>query len=93
MAGTLTSYRDGPKKIGDSTTWGADDNDILVIRTDSMGNELWNLTLGKPNLDDQGAKILETQNGGYAVLCSTESYGSGLKDIWLVKLEENQEVI
>ncbi|WP_334102114.1 hypothetical protein [Methanothrix soehngenii] len=93
MAGTLTSYRDGPKKIGDTTTWGADDNDILVIRTDSMGNELWNLTLGKPNLDDQGAKILETQNGGYAVLCSTESYGSGLKDIWLVKLEENQEVI
>ncbi len=24
-----------------------------------MGNELWNLTLGKPNLDDQGAKILK----------------------------------
>jgi len=90
MAGTLTSYKDGPKKIGDATVWGAESNDILVIRTDSMGNELWNLTLGKPKLDDQGAKVLETLDGKYAVLSSTESYGSGLKDIWLVKLEEKR---
>jgi hypothetical protein len=87
MAGTLTSYKDGPQRIGDSVVWGADGNDILIIRTDSMGNELWNLTKGAPKLDDQGAKILETANGGYAMLCSTESYGSGLKDIWLVKFE------
>ncbi len=90
MAGTLTSYRDGPEKVGDSTVWGADGNDILVIRADSVGNELWNLTLGKPKLDDQGAKVLETLDGKYAVLSSTESYGSGLKDIWLVKLEEKR---
>jgi len=90
MAGTLTSYSGGPEKIGDATVWGADGNDILVIRTDSRGNELWSITLGEPNLDDQGAKVLQTADGGYAVLCSTESYGSGSKDIWLVKLEERK---
>lgn len=90
MAGTLTSYKDGPKRFGDSTAWGLDGNDILVIRTDSSGKELWNLTLGKPELDDQGAEILETSDGNYAVLYSTESYGSGLKDIRLVKLVENK---
>jgi hypothetical protein len=58
MAGTLTSYKDGPKKIGDTTVWGADGNDILVIRTNSSGKELWNLTKGAPKLDDQGAKVL-----------------------------------
>ena len=92
MAGTLTSYKDGPKRVGDSTAWGANGNDILVIRTDSSGKELWNRTLGAPELDDQGAMALETSDGNYAVLCSTESYGSGLKDIWLVKLVENKTV-
>jgi len=48
-------------------------------------------TFGGPN-DDVGSSIIETSDGGYAIVGSTKSYGAGKKDLWLVKTDENCQV-
>ncbi len=84
IAGAAVSYREGATEVDGAV--GSGGHDILIIKTDPEGNELWNMTFGKPGLDDQGALAKETEDGSYVVLCNTESYGAGRKDVWLIKL-------
>lgn len=39
--------------------------------------------------DDVGSKVIETVDGGYAIIGSTSSFGAGKEDIWVVKTDEN----
>jgi hypothetical protein len=89
IAGAAASYREGPTEGDDGVGFGSDGHDILIIKTDPEGNELWNITFGKSGLDDQGGLAKETKDGGYIVLCNTESYGAGHKDFWLIKLDKS----
>jgi hypothetical protein len=60
--------------------------DILLIKTDSSGNEQWNKTFGGIMDDEVGYKAIQTTDGGYIILGSCEC-GSGGKDIWLIKTD------
>jgi hypothetical protein len=44
----------------------------------------WNKTFGGSG-DDYGHSVRETSDGGYIVAGSTDSYGSGSGDVWLIK--------
>jgi hypothetical protein len=39
--------------------------------------------------DDRGQSVVETSNGGYAIVGETQSYGAGGRDVWLVKTDAN----
>lgn len=70
------------------TGWSFPENspaDVLIIRTDSSGDTLWTKTLGG-NRDDYGYSLQQTSDGGYIVTGTTDSYGSGSSDIWLIRL-------
>jgi len=45
----------------------------------------WNKTYGGTDRDRPSA-LVQTSDGGFAVACSTSSYGAGSADIWLIKL-------
>jgi hypothetical protein len=60
-------------------------NDALLVKTDANGNEVFNTTLGGPNFDLLSS-VTETSDGGFAFAGSTESFGSGGRDAWLVKV-------
>jgi hypothetical protein len=58
----------------------------LLVRVDSLGNELWTEWYGGSS-DDRAYSLQETQDGGYVVAGCTESYGAGGADVWLIRTD------
>jgi len=57
---------------------------VWLIKTNSVGVEEWNQSYGG-NQREWGQSLQETSDGGFIILGSTYSYGSGGIDIWLIK--------
>ncbi len=68
----------------------ADETDLRIIRTDKDGNPLWIRDYGENDWYDfdDGSCIRKTSNGDYIIVGSTESYGAGKADVWLLKIED-----
>jgi hypothetical protein len=62
--------------------------DFILIKTDSSGNMNWNRSYGGTQ-EEFGRAIIRTIDGGYAMGGYTESFGSGIRDAWLVKTDGN----
>jgi hypothetical protein len=56
-----------------------------LVKTDSSGNMLWNQTYGGAS-SDAALCVVQTGDGGYALVGSTDSFGAGWTDFWLVKV-------
>lgn len=73
--------------VGATSSFGAGNYDIFIIKTDSTGKELWHRAFGGKSNDypaEFGA-LQPTPDGGYLVVGYTWSYGQKC-DIWLMKL-------
>jgi hypothetical protein len=66
--------------------------DLYLVKTDSEGGLLWSRTLGGPAWDYATA-IQETQDGGYVLTGSTNSFGAGGQDILLVRMDAHGGVL
>jgi hypothetical protein len=73
---------------GATESYGAGGSDVWLMKTNSSGHELWNRTFGGPETDGAHA-VVEALDGGYLVAGSTQSYGSGGSDIWLMKIDSS----
>ncbi|PVX24404.1 MAG: hypothetical protein CW691_07735, partial [Candidatus Bathyarchaeum sp.] len=60
--------------------------DVWLVKVDSLGNLQWNQTYGGSGLDSVST-LIETNDGGYALGCSTASFGAGSADFWLIKVD------
>lgn len=60
--------------------------EILLTKTNAKGNEEWFKFYGGPSYD-KASDFIKTQDGGYAILGSTSSYGKGNYDIYLIKID------
>ena len=79
--------------VGRTPSFGAGGTDVWLIRTDSVGNALWNKTYGGTG-NDAGNCIIQTNDGGYALFGPTSSYGvGGSQDAWLIKTDANGNMI
>jgi len=71
--------------------------DYWVLKFDAQDNLQWQKTFGGDN-DDRGSDIIQTQDGGYAILgFSFSSNGdvmsnAGLQDFWLAKLDPSGNI-
>jgi len=72
--------------IGNSDFSGDGDQDIWLIRTNSQGDSLWTKTFGGDGLE-LGTDVQILEDGGFILLGSTESFGNGSSDIWLIKTD------
>ncbi|NQT61882.1 MAG: T9SS type A sorting domain-containing protein [Candidatus Marinimicrobia bacterium] len=78
---------DGSLMVAGATrSWGIGSSDYLLIKIDSQGDALWARTYGG-NGPEEPSTIVPTADGGYLLAGSTQSFGSGRDDFWLVKTD------
>jgi hypothetical protein len=71
--------------IGATNSFGVEQHDFWLVKTDSTGNMEWNVTCGGSR-EDWGRSLVATSDGGYALAGYTNSFGTGGYDCWLIKL-------
>ncbi|MBK7867747.1 MAG: T9SS type A sorting domain-containing protein [Ignavibacteriales bacterium] len=73
---------------GYTSSFGAGAKDVFVVKTDSLGNELWSRAFG--GTSDEEAYALEVlPDGGYLIGCATSSATAGSRDGWLIRLNSS----
>ena len=65
--------------------------DIWVIKTDRDGNKVWDKTFGGSNMD-YPSDIKQTGDNGFLITGRTYSFGAGMDDVWVLKLDQNGNV-
>jgi len=73
---------------GYTTNSGTGDEDVIVIKSDINGDTLWTKIFGGL-LSDLGYSIEQTTDGGYIITGSTQSFGPGYDNVYLIKVDSS----
>ncbi len=73
---------------GRTYSYGKGTADMILVKVDSDGGEVWVRTYGDANAE-QGRFITNTTDNEFLITGRTKSYGSGDHDFWLLKVDEN----
>lgn len=74
---------------GTTTSFGAGGRDVLVIKTNALGDTSWTRTYGDANGNEYGYCIQPTSDGGYIVSGSSQNFFNGEEDMYILKLKAN----
>lgn len=72
--------------VGKTSSFGAGNYDVWLIKTNSDGDTVWTKTYGGVN-GDEGRCVRQTSDGGYLIAANTSSYGAGYQDGWIFKTD------
>ncbi len=104
-AHSMIILSDGGFAILGSTTIESEEDESLIkdmylVRTDRQGNELWSRNYGRSNKNEAGYSLIETSDGGFILIGSTETPTdptedplTGVKNVYLVKTDSAGEVM
>ena len=76
---------------GCTESYGAGGKDFWLVKTDASGIMQWDRTYGGSG-DDDAFSLKRTADGGYLLAGYTESIGTGERDMWLVKTDQDGDV-
>lgn len=71
---------------GETKSRDAYDHDVYVVRTDSKGLLVWEKMIGGARCD-YAWSVQQTRDGGFILAGGTESYGAGIYDAYLIKMD------
>ena len=74
------------------TSFGAGQDDVWLIRTDSGGDTLWTRTYGGAQ-SDGGESVELCREGGCVVAGHTRSFGAGSDDFWIIRAADNGDTL
>ena len=72
--------------VGSTTSFGAGQSDVWLIRTNANGDTLWSKTYGGSNIEE-ATSIDRTSDGGFIISAYTLSFGAGNVDGWLIRTD------
>ena len=77
---------------GRTASFGADQDDFYLVKTNSQGDTLWTRTYGG-SFDDKAWSVQQTTDGGYIVAGWTDSFGAGNADFYVVKTNSQGDTL
>jgi len=90
--GACQTSEGGAIVVGDTKSKTGYDHDVFVAKVDARGNQIWERNFGGPYCD-YGVAVTQTEDGGYLVAGGTESYGAGIYDVYLIRLDDQGQQI
>ncbi|MFW9845726.1 MAG: hypothetical protein ACFFD6_03175, partial [Candidatus Thorarchaeota archaeon] len=77
---------------GETHSFGNGGTDVILVKTNILGDEVWKTTFGGPE-DEWGSSIAMCSDGGYAISATTHSFGAGSSDMWLIRIDRHGQLI
>jgi len=77
---------------GYTTSFGAGNDDVYLIKTNAQGDTLWTRTYGGTSNDD-GGSVQQTSDSGYIIAGYTTSFGTGNDDVYLIKTNASGDTV
>ena len=78
--------------IGGTTYSFGQGEQMYMVKTDAAGDTAWTKTFG--GSDDENAKcVRQTSDGGYVLVGYTETYGAGMKDVFILKTDADGDSV
>jgi len=78
--------------VGHTYSFGAGSSDVLVVKLDENGNILWQRAYGGSGFDEAWG-VAVADNGDIIVVGYSESFGSGIYDVWVLRLDGSGNII
>jgi hypothetical protein len=78
--------------VGSTESFGANNGDVYLVKTDSLGDTLWTRRYGGDSTD-YGECVQQTPDGGYIVTGVTCSYGAGWGDVYLIRTDSSGDTL
>ena len=78
--------------LGWTNSFGNGGYDVLLVKTDSVGNVKWQKTYGGANWDF-GYCIRQTADSGFVICGQTSSYGNTNGDVFVVRTDKSGDTI
>lgn len=92
-AGSLDSSADGGFiLVGETTSAGAGDHDVYLLRIDAYGDTLWTRTFGGTNYE-RGSRVIRASDGRYVICGRTASFGAGDHDVYLLFVDPGGDTL
>jgi len=92
VANSIQQTTDGGYIVaGWTNSFGSGREDIYILKLNSKGEVEWQKMFGGEDYDEANA-IQQTKDGGYIVAGWTNSFGSGLEDVYILKLNSKGEI-
>ena len=84
---------DGGYALGGRTlSYGTGADYFWLVKVDADGNMEWDQTYGGAG-SEYGMYVIQTNDGGYALVGHTSSVGAGSYDVWLVKTDASGNML
>jgi hypothetical protein len=72
--------------VGYTLSYGSGNSDVILIKTDTIGDTLWMKTYGGGGYEG-GESVWQTTDGGYIVAGYADTSGMGFYDVYLIKTD------
>jgi hypothetical protein len=76
---------------GATSSFGASDGDVYIVKTDASGDTVWTRLIGGSGYD-WGTSVQQTSDGGYVIAGVTFSYGAG-GDVYLIRMDATGDTV